>query len=86
MASGVPVIAPEIGFLKELIEDGLNGKFMDLSSESLANILSDLIKDSNKLKTMTHYALETAKRRFSMTMQAEKTLLFYEKLLNGISA
>jgi glycosyltransferase involved in cell wall biosynthesis len=84
MASGVPVIAPEIGFLKELIEDGVNGKFMHLSSESLANILSDLIKDSNKLKTMTHYALETAKRRFSMTMQAEKILLFYEKLIKGL--
>jgi len=86
MATGVPVIAPEIGFLKELIEDGVNGKFMDLSSESLANVLSSLIKDTDKLKTMKHFALETAKRRFSMTLQAEKTLLFYEKLLNGKSA
>jgi glycosyltransferase involved in cell wall biosynthesis len=86
MASGVPVIAPEIGFLKELIEDGVNGKFMDLSSESLANILSKLIEDNSQLEMMAHNALETAKQRFSMILQAEQTLLFYEKLLNGKSA
>jgi len=85
MASGVPVIAPEIGFLKELIEDGVNGKFMDLSSESLANILSKLIEDNSQLEMMAHNALETAKQRFSMVLQAEKTLLFYEKVLNGKS-
>ena len=86
MASGVPVIAPEIGFLKELIEDGVNGKFMDLSSESLANILSKLIEDNSQLEMMAHKSLKTAKQRFSMILQAEKTLLFYEKLVNGKSA
>ncbi|MCP4367211.1 MAG: glycosyltransferase family 4 protein [Deltaproteobacteria bacterium] len=83
MASGVPVVAPEIGFLKDLIEDGVNGKFMDLSSESLAGILSKLIEDKSQLQMMAHQSLETAKQRFSMAIQAEKTLLFYEKLLNG---
>jgi len=83
MASGIPVIAPEIGFLKDLIEDGVNGKFMDLSSESLARILSKLIEDKSQLEMMAHKSLETAKQRFSMIKQAEKTLLFYEKLLNG---
>ncbi len=82
MASGVPVVAPEVGFLKDLIEDCVNGKFMDLSSESLANILSKLIEDKSQLQMMAHKSLETAKQRFSMAMQAEKTLLFYEKLLN----
>ena len=85
MASGVPVIAPEIGFLKELIKDGVNGKFMDLSSESLADILSKLIDDNSQLEMMAHKSLETAKQRFSMVSQAEKTLLFYEKVLNGKS-
>jgi len=82
MASGVPVIAPEIGFLKDLIEDGVNGKFMDSSSESLASILSKLIEDNSQLEMMAHKSLETARQRFSMVLQAEKTLLFYEKLLS----
>jgi len=81
MATGIPVIAPEIGFLKELIEDGVNGKFMDLSSESLSSILPNLIEDSHKLRKMAHCALETAEQRFSMTLQAEKVLLFYELLM-----
>ena len=83
MATGVPVIAPEIGFLKDLIEDGVNGKFMDLSSESLANTLSNLMEDKHQLGMMKQKSLETAKHRFSTVEQAKKTLLFYEKLLNG---
>ncbi|MDY6791417.1 MAG: glycosyltransferase family 4 protein [Thermodesulfobacteriota bacterium] len=83
MASGIPVIAPEIGFLKDLIENGVNGKFMDLSSESLARILSNLIKDNRQLQMMAHQSLKTAKQRFSMILQAEKILMFYEKILNG---
>jgi glycosyltransferase involved in cell wall biosynthesis len=86
MASGVPVIAPEIGFLKDLIEDGVNGKFMELSSESLAGTLSKLIEGKNQLEMMSHKSLETAKQRFSMVLQAEKTLQLYENLLNGKSA
>ncbi|MBW1838111.1 MAG: glycosyltransferase, partial [Deltaproteobacteria bacterium] len=67
--------------LKELIEDGVNGKFMDLSSESLGSILQSLIEDSDKLRKMAHCAIETAEQRFSMTLQAEKILLFYEILM-----
>jgi len=83
MASGVPVIAPKIGFLNDLIEDGVNGKFMDLSSESLASTLSKLMEDKHQLEVMRQKSLETAKQRFSTVEQAKKTLLFYEKLING---
>jgi glycosyltransferase involved in cell wall biosynthesis len=83
MASGVPVIAPKIGFLNDLIEDGVNGKFMDLSSESLARILSNLMQDRDQLEMMAQNSLEIAKQRFSMVEQANKTLLFYETLING---
>ncbi|MBT8351549.1 MAG: glycosyltransferase family 4 protein [Deltaproteobacteria bacterium] len=85
MATGVPVIAPEIGFLQDLIQDGVNGKFMDLSSENLASILSTLIKDSTQLKMMAQKSREIANKRFSMVLQARKTLVFYEKLFNGKS-
>jgi len=83
MSSGVPVIASGIGFLPELIEDGDNGRLMDLSPESLADILSDLIRDHDKLDRMGRCASETAEQRFSTALQAERTLSFYRKLLCG---
>lgn len=82
MASGVPVIAPGIGFLPELIENHVNGRFMDLSPGSLAYILSGLIMDRGKLEAMARHASETAKQRFSTALQAERTLSFYRKLTN----
>jgi spore coat protein SA len=81
MAAGVPVIAPKIGFLPELIEDHLTGRLMDFSWESLAKILKELIRQPDKLRDMGHRALQTSNRRFSLHLQADKTLNFYHKLL-----
>ncbi len=82
MASGVPVIASKIGFLPQLIEDGVNGCLMDLSPENLANILSGLMKNRKKLDTLARRAFETAEQRFSMALQAERTLSLYRRLLD----
>jgi glycosyltransferase involved in cell wall biosynthesis len=83
MATGVPVIASRIGFLPELIEDGVNGCLMDLSSDVLADILSDLIRHPSRLDKMSRRASETADQRFSTALQAEKTLSLYRSLING---
>ena len=81
MAAGVPVIAPEVGFLPELIEDHTTGRLMALDRESLANILEELILDKAQLLEMGQKSLQTAIRRFSPVLQAERTLDFYHKLL-----
>jgi len=83
MASGVPVIASRIGFLPELIEHGVNGYLIDLSSDDLSNILSDLIRNPSKIDKMSRRASETANQRFSTALQAEKTLSFYRSLMDG---
>ena len=81
MAAGVPVIAPAIGFLPDLIEDHSTGRLMALAWESLAKILEELILDKAQLLEMGHRSLQTAIRRFSPVLQAERTLDFYHKLL-----
>ena len=81
MAAGVPVIAPEVGFLPELIEDHSTGRLMALAWESLAKILEEFIMDKAQLLEMSQKSLQTAIRRFSPVLQAEKTLEFYHKLL-----
>jgi glycosyltransferase involved in cell wall biosynthesis len=81
MAAGTPVIAPRIGFLTELIDDAFNGRFMEFSSESAAQILSELIADAGQLDRMKRNALQTSVKRFSRSRHAEKLLSFYKRRL-----
>jgi len=83
MAAGVPVIAPGIGFLPELIGDHSTGRLMDLSWQSLAKILEEFIQNKVKLHEMGRRSLETSILRFSPMLQAERTLDFYRKLLKN---
>jgi len=85
MAAGISAIAPDIGFLPELIEDHVTGRLMDVSGENLAKILEELIRDDVKLHEMGRRSIKTAIRRFSPMLQAEKTLNFYHKLLKGLT-
>ena len=84
MAAGLPVIAPAIGFLPELIEDHVTGRLLDVSGENLAKILEELIRDDVKLHEMGRRSIKTANLRFSPMLQAGKTLNFYHKLLKGL--
>lgn len=84
MAAGIPVIAPNTGFLPELIDDHATGRLMALSWQSLADILEELIADEAKLRDMGRRALETASRRFSPLLQAERTLDLYRILLERL--
>jgi glycosyltransferase involved in cell wall biosynthesis len=81
MAAGIPVIAPRIGFLTELIDGAYNGRFMEFSAESAAHILSELIADEAQLDRMKRNALQTSIRRFSRSRHAKKVLSFYKSRL-----
>lgn len=81
MAAGIPVIAPGTGFLPELIDDHVTGRLMELSWESLAKILEELIQDEDQVREMEYRSLETSIQRFSPMLQAERTLDFYRELL-----
>ena len=86
MAAGVPVIASEIGFLPELIEDHITGRLTAFSWESLADILKELMQDKKKLVDMGRRALDCAARRFAPDLQARKTLDFYQRLIDSREA
>ena len=83
MASAVPVVASKIGFLPELVQDGVNGKLMQLAPQDLASILSDLIQNRSKLAEMSQSALRIAQERFEPMLQAKKTMSFYAKILGS---
>jgi glycosyltransferase involved in cell wall biosynthesis len=81
MAAGLPVIAPGIGFLPELIEDHVSGRLMGSAGENLAPILQEMMQGEAKLRDMGRRSLEASRLRFSPRLQAERTLNFYQKLL-----
>ena len=83
LAAGVPVIAPRIGFLPELIDDCITGRLMDFSSQNLVPILKELMDNPNKLHEMSRRALESAIQRFAPEQQAQKTITLYQRLLKG---
>jgi glycosyltransferase involved in cell wall biosynthesis len=80
LAAGVPVIAPRYGFLPELIQDGVSGRLVDGHPASFAQALKDLMDSPEYLQRLSQGALESARKRFDLSVQAEKTLQLYTRL------
>ena len=85
MAAGVPVIAPNMGFLPGMIENGTNGWLMDTDPESLAAILPSLINNRKNLKKTAQNAFKTSQQRFSPARQSKNVFSLYHKTLYGFS-
>lgn len=81
MASGVPVIAPSIGFLPQLVTDGRDGRLIDLSADGLCGALRELVGDPEAVRRMSVNARETARTRFDPSAQAKRTLELYARLV-----
>jgi glycosyltransferase involved in cell wall biosynthesis len=80
LAAGIPVIAPNMGFLPELIRDGQNGFLVKQSPEGFAVALKKLMDSPETLKHISHQALISAQERFNWRHLAEKSLQFYKEL------
>lgn len=81
MAAGVPVIASHVGFLPELVQDGVTGKLARLSAEAFAAAIAELATDREKLDRLASASRATARLRFAPELQADRTLAFYRLLL-----
>lgn len=80
LAAGVPVIAPDMGFLPELIRDGQNGYLVNQSPEGFALALKQLMDSPDTLEEISGQALVSTQERFNWRHLAEKSLQFYEGL------
>ena len=81
MAMGKPVIAARRGILPELIKDGETGFVVHDTPENLANSMKMLLTSKEHRLEMGRAALAEARRRFSMTAQAENVHKLYQRLL-----
>lgn len=83
MSMGVPAIVSDSGMLPELVTDGVDGFVVQPREEVLAERLRQILKDENMRLAFGTRAREKARIQWDYSIQAKKTLEFYEKLIKG---
>jgi glycosyltransferase involved in cell wall biosynthesis len=81
MALGKVVIASEVGGLKELLVDRLNGILVPPgNARELAASITDVLRNNELSVTIRNNAMETAKEKFSADIWFQKHLQVYDKI------
>ena len=80
LAAGIPVIAPDMGFLPELIQNGQNGYLAEQSAEGFAAALKKLLDAPDAGGAMSRQALASARERFCWRHLAQAVLDFYRSV------
>jgi glycosyltransferase involved in cell wall biosynthesis len=80
MASGLPVVACNVGFLGTLVGDGETGFLTPSDPIPMAAAIKGLFDDPEQRDRMARQAALQARERFSSRRQAEQCLMFYDKL------
>jgi glycosyltransferase involved in cell wall biosynthesis len=83
-ACGLPVIAIkcDLRISPELIKEGFNGFFIELSPEKMASTIKLLLEDSKLRNQMSKNAMESSKQ-FDWDVIADISEKFYERVSNG---
>ncbi len=79
MTAGLPVIAPPVGGIAEMVEDGVNGYHVDSrAAEQLKEHVTQVLSDKELYLKLATGAQDTAKR-----YDAERMIAGIERILNG---
>lgn len=83
MATGLPIIATNVGGNPELIEDGVNGYLVPCNDpENLAESIVKLTESSNTRSSMGKASLIKISEQFNWDSTVEKYVNVYDELLN----
>ncbi len=80
MASSLPVVACQLGFLNTLVKEGETGFLTPSDPAAMAAAIKRLLEDPERREIMGRQSGIQARDRFSNRRQAEQCLMFYEKL------
>jgi glycosyltransferase involved in cell wall biosynthesis len=81
LACGTPVVGFPIGGIPDMVDSGITGMLtMDISSESLANCINEIISDRSILESMAIQCREKALNDYALHVQAEKYSKVYTTL------
>jgi len=84
LACGTPVIAYDIGPMPELIQEGKTGFIVpEVSVESLAATLEEVLEDPENLAEMGHACRKEAEQKYDLSKQTKMYIDLYEKILSS---
>lgn len=84
MASGIPVVACDVGGVKHMIKDGSTGFLVKVGDvKELADKIEILLTDKDLRDRMGCKAREEARRRYHPDVIAKKTIDAYREILKG---
>ncbi|MGH9811983.1 MAG: N-acetyl-alpha-D-glucosaminyl L-malate synthase BshA [Candidatus Acidiferrales bacterium] len=84
MACEVPVIASDVGGLREVIDDGKDGFLLPARDvDAMARAAIDLLRDPPRLRQVGRAARAKARARFCSTLVVPRYEEFYRKVLTG---
>jgi glycosyltransferase involved in cell wall biosynthesis len=84
MALGVPVLAPAISGLSEVVSDGETGRLLPApTADDYAAAAAALLADPSRLDAMARRAVARARGHFDRARSSERYAALYEGLLRG---
>jgi len=79
MASGIPVVQPELGAFPEIVNKAGGGViYTPNTTNSLAKALAELLDDQSKLEQLSNEARQSVENHFDINKQAEKLTNIYK--------
>jgi len=83
MAAGVPVLVSErVGISQEILSDGA-GRVVRLEGEAITQALWEMLSNPEKLEAMGRAAAVSARKRYDITIVAQKMAWAYDDILTG---
>jgi len=83
MACGRPVIASDMGQIREVIRDGVNGFLVDGTVQEVADRIERLRREPDLRRSMGRAARESVLRRYNWQRVADRTEEILRQLLEG---
>lgn len=84
MACGVPVVATAVGGIPEQVDDGITGILVAPGdSQAMANGMERILKRPELGAQMSQAAATKAKAHYSIELQAERYLTWFEDIVQG---